>query len=593
MWEFFPKTNSEFTLPGATPSQDHLDCGPFSPESGSFSGFFLESSPHPPTIHRAMIDRREFLLQSAIAGTLATVAPVAMASSPSRTHSPRVKPFELDEITVGELQDGLNRGRFTSRDLVKKYLARIAELDSHGPSLRSVIELNPDALSIAAALDAEFKAGHRRGPLHGIPVLIKDNIDTHDRMMTTAGSLALLGSIPPRDSAVATRLRAAGAVILGKTNLSEWANFRGANSVSGWSGRGGQTRNPYALDRNPSGSSSGSGAAVAANLCAVAVGTETDGSILSPSSVNGLVGVKPTVGLISRTGIIPISVSQDTAGPMARTVTDAAILLGVLAGPDPADLATASIPAGMPQDFTRTLDPKALRGARLGIAREYSEFHPAVKRAFESHLALLKSLGAELIDPVELPNGGDRDRAENEILHFEFKAGINAYLATLGPAAPVRTLKDLIVFNETHRDVELRWFGQEEFLRSEARGPLTDPAYLQALAVARRVARDEGIDGVMLKHNLDALIAPTTGPASLTDWVLGDYGSGGSTSPAAVAGYPSVTVPAGQILGLPFGLSFFGRAWTEARLLSLAFAFEQATHFRRPPKFISTIGAEH
>jgi amidase len=277
---------------------------------------------------------------------------------------------------------------------------------------------------------------------------------------------------------------------------------------------------------------------------------------------------------------------------MARTVTDAAILLGALAGPDPADLATASIPAGMPQDFTRSLDPKALRGARLGIAREYSEFHPAVKRAFESHLALLKSLGAELIDPVELPNGGDRDRAENEILHYEFKAGINAYLATLGPAAPVRTLKDLIVFNETHRDVELRWFGQEEFLRSEARGPLTDPAYLQALAVARRVARDEGIDGVMLKHNLDALIAPTTGPASLTDWVLGDYGSGGSTSPAAVAGYPSVTVPAGQILGLPFGLSFFGRAWTEARLLSLAFAFEQATHFRRPPKFLATIGVE-
>ncbi len=541
------------------------------------------------------MNRRDFLRLAALTGA-------AIFSSPSFAYSTtapaasrrafRIKPFSLDEFTISQLQDLMSRGKASAVSLAKKYLARIEAIDRRGPALHAVIELNPDALALAAALDSERKARGPRGPLHGIPVLIKDNIDTHDRMTTTAGSLALAGSIPPRDSFVAEKLRAAGAVLLGKTNLSEWANFRGSLSTSGWSGRGGQTRNPYVLDRNPSGSSSGSAVAVSANLCAVAVGTETDGSILSPSSFTGIVGIKPTVGLISRAGIIPIAHSQDTAGPMARTVSDAAILLGALAGTDPRDTATAESNSRSQRDYTRSLASDGLRGARVGVAREFFGAHPRVDQLMEAALGHLKRLGAELVDPVPLKKSSEIGDAEIQVLRYEMKADMNAYLAALGPKAPVHTLKEIIDFNERHAARELRWFGQDELVKSQAKGPLTEKAYLEARATCRRIARTEGIDGVMEKNNLDAIVAPTSTPAHVTDWVLGDHGLGDSTTPAAVAGYPSITVPAGFIDGLPVGLSFFGRAWTESKLLRLAFAFEQATRFRRPPRFLPTIEAE-
>jgi amidase len=459
-------------------------------------------------------------------------------------------------------------------------------VDSAGPRLAAVIERNPDALAIAAALDAERRAGRVRGPLHGIPVLLKDNIDTADRMHTSAGSLALAESIAPRDAFVVARLRAAGAVLLGKTNLSEWANFRSTGSTSGWSARGGQTRNPHALDRNPCGSSSGSAAAVAAELCAVAVGTETDGSIICPSRSCGIVGIKPTVGLVSRAGIIPISRTQDTAGPMARTVADAAALLGAMAGPDPRDLATAGAAGPLAADYTAFLDRDALRGARIGVVREMFGDNPHVQRVMEESLEALRALGVELVDPVTFPTRGRFDDAEYEVLLYEFKAGIAEYLATLGASAPVKTLADLIDFNDRHRDREMPFFGQEIFLAAEAKGPLTSRAYLEALATCRRLSRDEGIDAVMTQHRLDACLAPSGGTAHLTDLVNGDHYTGtGSSTFAAVAGYPHVTVPAGDAFGLPVGLSLFGRAYSEPKLIGLAYAFEQATQQRMTPRF--------
>ena len=535
------------------------------------------------------MNRRNFLRLTALSGAASFLPRIALAETPPpgppRFH---LKPSDLDEVTIARLQASMAGGKLTAVALVKKYHARIQAIDRHGPKLNAIIELNPDALAIAADLDRERHATGPRGPLHGIPVLLKDNIDTHDRMTTTAGSLALTGSVPPRDSFVAHQLRAAGAVILGKTNLSEWANFRGSFSTSGWSGRGGQTRNPYILDRNPSGSSSGSAAAVSANLCAVAVGTETDGSILSPSSFCGIVGIKPTLGLVSRSGIIPIAHSQDTAGPMARTVTDAAILLQALAGTDPHDPATAEATSHAARDYTQSLVPGDLRGSRLGVARAFFGYLPSVDALAESVLEVLKRLGAELID-VSLEKPPELERAEIEVLRYEMKADLNAYLASLGPQAPVHTLQELIDFNKRHRDQELRWFGQEELIKSEAKGPLTEPAYLEALATCRRLARDQGIDAVMEQYHLDAMIAPTSTPAHVTDWVTGDHGLGDSTTMAAVAGYPSITVPMGFISGLPVGMSFFGRAWTEPVLLRIAFAFEQATHCRRPPGFLPTL----
>jgi amidase len=505
-------------------------------------------------------------------------------SSPDNSDSP----FELSELSIDELQRGIESGKFTSRSLVEKYLTRIEAVDTTGPQLKSVIEANPDALALADAADKARQAKQERGPLHGIPVLIKDNIDTVDKMATTAGSLALVGARPPEDSFVVKQLRKAGAIVLGKANLSEWANIRSNYSTSGWSGRGGLTRNPYALDRNPCGSSSGSGAAVAANLCAVAVGTETDGSILCPSSVCGIVGIKPTVGLISRTGIIPISHSQDTAGPMARTVRDAAILLGVLAGIDPQDAVTAESKGHTETDYTKSLDAAGLKGAKIGVARNHFDFHDGVDAVMENALEAIKQAGATLIDTEELRVVDESGSSESTVLRYELKADMAAYLARLGPTAPVKTLKDIIEFNDRNKEKEMPYFGQEVFIKAEALGPLTDYKYLEALAKCRRLARTEGIDAVMDKHKLDAIVAPTMGPACLTDLVNGDRWLGGSTSAAAVAGYPSITVPAGFVFGLPVGLSFFGRAWSEPTLLKLAYAFEQATKLRKMPRFLPT-----
>jgi amidase len=497
--------------------------------------------------------------------------------------------FPFAEATIDSLQARMAAGTLTAHALTAAYLARIAAVDRAGPKLNAIIELNPDALAIADALDAERKAGRVRGPLHGIPVLIKDNIATADRMETTAGSLALVGAKPAHDAPLVARLRDAGAVLLGKTNLSEWANFRSSSSTSGWSGRGGQTHNPYALDRNPSGSSSGSAVAVAANLCVVAVGTETDGSIVSPASISGIVGVKPTVGLVSRTGIIPISVSQDTAGPMARTVRDATILLNVIAGTDPADPATTARPPAAAPASPATLPAGALKGARLGIVRGPFHFHPRMDALLTELVAALRAAGAEVVDPLDMPVVDQLGKPEGLVLHYEFKAGLNAWFASLGAQAPVKSLADLIAFNDAHRAQEMPFFAQEELIDAQGRGPLTDQAYLDAVALSRRLARTEGIDATMDAHTLDALVTLTSGPAWLTDPVNGDHYTGDTTTLAAVAGYPHVTVPATQVFGLPVGLSFVGRAWSEAKLLALAADFEARTHARREPQFLPTI----
>ena len=541
------------------------------------------------------MDRRAFVRAGAIAGAaIASGKPLAAETLTSAVESkPRVRaqafripPFELEETTIADLANAMAAGRLTARSITQQYLDRIAELDRKGPTLRHVIEINPDALSIADALDRERKAGKLRGPLHGIPILIKDNLDTADRMTTTAGSLALAGSIAARDSTVAAKLRAAGAVLLGKTNLSEWANFRSSHSTSGWSGRGGQAKNPYVLDRNPCGSSSGTGGSVSANLTALGIGTETDGSIVCPSSANGLVGIKPTVGLVSRAGIIPIAHSQDTAGPMTRTVRDAAILLGVIAGVDSRDSATSGSAGKIEADYTRFLDANGLRGARIGVARKYFGFSDAVDALMSDAIDAMKKQGAVIVDPAELAADPEN---EFDVLLYEFKADLNAYLAGLGPKAPVRTLADIIAFNDQHKDQEMPFFGQDIMIKAQAKGPLTEKAYVDALAKNLKRSRDEGIDATMTKNNLDALIAPTGGPAWLTDLVTGDHFTGGYSQMSAVAGYPHVTVPMGFTRELPVGLSFFGRAYDEPTLIRLAYAYEQATKHRRPPRFIPSL----
>lgn len=497
-------------------------------------------------------------------------------------------PFELDEVTVAELSAGLRQGRWSARRLLDLYRARIDAVD-RGLHLGAVIELNPDAEALAAQLDAEASRRQWRGPLHGIPVLIKDNIDTADRMSTSAGSLALDGWHPPKDSFVAARLRAAGALILGKTNLSEWANFRSTHSVSGWSGRGGQTRNPYALHRNPSGSSSGSGAAVAACLCAAAIGTETDGSVVSPSSVNGIVGVKPTLGLISRAGILPISHSQDTAGPMARTVRDAALLLGALTGADPADPATAAAAGRTQPDYTRFLDANGLRGARLGIARKFFDKNVPLDAYLNQCVEVLKRCGAAIVDPADLPSHGKWGDAEMEVLLYEFKADLNAYLSRLPASRQPRTLAGLIDFNQRNRSREMPYFDQEIFHQAQAKGPLTEKAYLDARKQCLDLTRSGGIDAVIDKYKLDAMVTLTSGPAWMIDWVNGDTDTGGCSSPPAIAGYPHITVPAGLFRGLPVGLSFFGKAWSEPVLFRLAYAFESIAKARQKPEFLTGV----
>jgi amidase len=552
---------------------------------------------------QASSSRRSFLQTALIGGAAATLTPVYAAGAAARDLSSAppgagapcpqpadVTPFELEEITIPELQDGMKSGKFTARSLAEKYLARIDEIDKRGPAINAIIELNPDALAIADALDQERQAKGPRGPLHGVPILIKDNIDTADRMMTTAGSLALVGAKPPKDSGVAQKLRAAGAVILGKTNLSEWANSRSSHSTSGWSGRGGLTRNPYALDRNPCGSSSGTGSGISANLAAIGIGTETDGSIVCPSSSNGLAGIKPTVGLVSRSGIIPISHTQDGAGPMCRTVRDAAILLGALSGVDPDDAATAASAGKSQTDYAQYCDPNGLKGARIGVGRKYFGISEAVDAVMNEALDVMKKQGATLVDPADIETYGKFDDGEGLIMLYELKADLNAYLARLGPNAPVHTLKEVIEFNESNRQKEMPYFGQDLLVKAEAKGPLTDKEYVDALAKNHQLARTEGIDALMDKFHLDAIIGPTGGPAWLTDLVNGDHFGGGSSSAAAVAGYPNINVTAGYISGLPVGISFFGRAWSEPTLIKLAYSFEQATKARKAPRFLPTVG---
>ncbi len=505
--------------------------------------------------------------------------------------SPEEPLTTLEEASISRLQAAMSAGQVTARQLVERYLERIEAIDRSGPTINAVIEINPDCLAIAGELDQERASRSVRGPLHGIPILIKDNIATADAMQTTEGSLALLGSRVPRDAFVVQQLRRAGAVILGKTNLSEWANFRSSPSSSGWSGRGGQTRNPYALDRTPCGSSSGSGAAIAANLAAAALGTETDGSILDPSAMNALVGIKPTVGLTSRAGVIPIAHSQDTVGPMARTVSDAAVLLGAITGIDERDPATHASAGHFHIDYTKFLEKEGLHGARIGIARQaYFGYSPKADAIIEAAIERMRAMGAEIIDNANIPTAKEMAESKTEmtVLLYECKADLNHYLAGL-LESPVRTLTDVIDFNLAHAEQELQFFGQELLLKVQDTPGLHDPAYVEALETNHRLSREQGIDAVMDEYRLDALVAPTTGPAWHIDLVNGDHNMGASTQPTALSGYPAITVPAGYTFELPIGITFMGRAYSEPTLIRLAYAFEQDTKARRPPQYLPTI----
>ncbi len=512
---------------------------------------------------------------------------LVLATSAAATQpTPAPSPY----ASIAQLQQQLDAGTLDSAQLTQQFTTRIQQLDRSGPTLRAVIEVNPDAPALAATLDTARVHTSSRSPLYGMPLLLKDNIDTADRMRTSAGSLALVAAPAPRDAGVVTRLRAAGAIILGKTNLSEWANFRSTHASSGWSARGGQTRNPYVLDRSPCGSSSGSGAAVAAGLAVAAIGTETDGSIICPAAMNGIVGIKPTLGLVSRSGIVPISHSQDTAGPMARSVADAAALLTVIAGSDPRDPATADADAHA-TDYTRYLDAGALRGKRIGVVRALAGYSKDVDHLLEQSIATLRAAGAVVIDPVVVPHLKDYGAAETSVLLYEFKHDLDAYLTTRD-GLPVHSLADLIKWNRTHAATEMPWFAQELFEQAQAKGPLTDDVYLKALKKSKRRSGPQGIDATLAANQLDALLAPTQGPAWPIDLVNGDREGDSAYSPAAVAGYPSITVPAGFIHGLPIGMLFFASKWSEPTLIGIAYDFEQRTQAWQAPQFLDTVGGQ-
>lgn len=492
----------------------------------------------------------------------------------------------LEEMTISQLQQGYKEGKFTVKQVVADYIARIEAIDKNGPRLNSLIIVNPDALQITEELDKEIKEGKIRGPMHGIPVILKDNIDTHDKMPATAGATALRNSYPLKDSFIAKKLREAGAVIIAKSNLSEWANFRADNSSSGWSGVGGQTKNPYVLDRNPCGSSSGSGAAVSANLGMVAIGTETNGSIVCPSNNNGVVGIKPTVGLLSRTGIIPISFTQDTPGPMGRTVEDAAICLGAMTGIDSTDSKTLASEGNFHTDYTLYLKKDGLKGKRIGLLKDEMGFSAKVDTIMKQAVAYMKSQGAEVIE-IETPKNQGYGSASNQVMLYEFKDGVNKYLSGLGESAPVKNLEELIEFNKKDT-VELRWFDQKIFESAQKKGDLETPEYKNALAKMLKATREDGIDKMMNTNNLDALIAPTGSPAWKTDLILGDHFVGGSSSLAAISGYPAITVPMGFVDNLPVGVTFFGKAWSEPILIEIAYSYEQGTRHRKAPKYLIT-----